>query len=199
MLFRLNNLFFLQKIWGIKNNCLSSGRRHSGRIFAKNFACSVCSFRTEKPDKLKVHMRSHTGEKRGWFYLIACHDSMAVFKRFIKNQKALIPFYMMCLFIAYVCQYCPDKRYAYHQDYRKHLETHYGKNNRYMCDKCEKGFRLHEDFKQHSFEHYKEEQQKLASTIQWNQRTSFYCWWILSRETSKWYWRYYSYTLYYLI
>lgn len=62
------------------------------------------------------------------------------------------------MFTAYVCEYC-DRRYAYQQDFKKHLRTHVG-DNIYKCEICDKGFLLHRHLNKHLLEHYKEERLK---------------------------------------
>lgn len=64
------------------------------------------------------------------------------------------------MFTAYVCDYCPDRKYAYKQDLTKHLQIHLG-DNIYKCKQCDKGFLHHRSLYEHSLEHYKEEQEKI--------------------------------------
>lgn len=90
----------------------------------------------------------HTGERRNY---ICLYNSL-----YCKN-------YHLSIFLAaYVCEYCPDRKYRQKGDLTKHLQTHFG-SNIYRCDSCEKAFRLFDDLKKHSFEHYKEEREKLST------------------------------------
>lgn len=132
------------------------GHKHQMIEADKKYACTFCSFRFGNSDKLRTHMRSHTGEKRNTIYCIY----FIFFSKFIENSFFLC-FPKICLFVAYVCEYC-DRRYAYQQDFKKHLRIHVG-DNIYKCETCGKGFLLHQHLKEHLLEHYKENQLKEES------------------------------------
>ncbi|XP_031635836.1 zinc finger protein 878-like [Contarinia nasturtii] len=60
----------------------------------------------------------------------------------------------------YVCEHCPNKKYAYKQDFVKHVNTHL-KNGFYKCEECDQGFQRLIELRRHSYTHYKE---KMADT-----------------------------------
>lgn len=99
----------------------------------------------EMPIKnMEVHMRQHTGEKR----------------------KLLIPslliqtidgFFHSFILLAYNCQYCPDRKYAYKQDLLKHLQKNHALTTPYQCEVCKKNFKQYLDLKRHRCEEYKKQ------------------------------------------
>lgn len=122
---------------------------HSDKVHKKKnwggklVRCTLCSM--EMPIKnIEVHMRQHTGEKRKlWILFLFTLEIDSFFHSFI--------------LIAFDCQYCPDRKYAYKQDLLKHLVKNHGLTTPYQCEICKKNFRQYNDLKRHRCEEYKKQ------------------------------------------
>lgn len=83
-IYTFNDHFILWNILGHKHQMIEAD---------KKYACTFCSFRFENSDKLRTHMRSHTGEKRNTQYIAST-------SYFFRN---LLKTHFFCVFQKYVC------------------------------------------------------------------------------------------------
>lgn len=59
--------------------------------------------------------------------------------------------------IAFKCEHCPDRAYAYKQDLLKHLERDHDESTPYQCELCNQSFRRHLELIRHCCEEYKKQ------------------------------------------
>ncbi|KFB46350.1 AGAP004651-PA-like protein [Anopheles sinensis] len=122
-------------------------KRPSGTaVQTKNYICNVCQKRFSKAIYLKVHYRTHTGEKPYacdiCFKSFTQASSLNTHKRLHFNVK---PF---------VCEIC-NQQYTSAGNYKVHLRTH-TQEKPYACSYCDKRFSQHSSKKMHERVHSQE-------------------------------------------
>ncbi|XP_073832621.1 uncharacterized protein [Musca autumnalis] len=158
--------------------------RQSGNLYQhvqihkeKNIQCPECPKRFNFKNKLKLHMLTHTKEKK--FVCKTCGEAFlrpetlnTHRKKHSKDYKAKIYQCTQCNMSftrkftlerhqithtgekKHQCTHC-DRVFAASGDLVKHLRTHLGENT-YMCDECPQAFKYQKELRDHKSQHYKE-------------------------------------------
>lgn len=108
-----------------------------------SISCSLCEKLFKDEHKLKIHVRSHTGETP--FACDHCDKSFA--------QKAALKVHMRTHTgeRPYVCEVC-SKRFTRADHLHQHVRTHTGEKP-YACSECDKSFATWSAISRHRAEH----------------------------------------------
>ncbi|XP_069170256.1 B-cell CLL/lymphoma 6 member B protein isoform X2 [Procambarus clarkii] len=111
----------------------------------KQYSCSICPFTASEKCGLKVHMRTHTGERP-----FACPHCPS---KFTQNVHLKDHLHIHTGEKPYTCPHCPF-RCANNSSIRRHIKTHTGERP-YKCEFCSLCFIRLCQLKQHTLTHAK--------------------------------------------
>lgn len=120
----------------LKQEGISAGQPADKKLLK----CSYCPKKVSDFMKLKIHLRTHSGEKL--FQCDTCGKSftkMALLKKHTITHTGLKPF---------ICEVC-GKKFNFSSNRDTHMKTH-SMEKPHTCDVCGKAFRRSADLKRHS-------------------------------------------------
>lgn len=107
--------------------------------------CNICNKSFQTKTCLRVHMRSHRGERPHiCSYCDKCFTQKSTLRTHIRTHTGEKP---------YVCKYC-SRAFSDYSTFRKHVRVHTGEKP-YVCDVCKKGFTQSGNMLRHREVHFK--------------------------------------------
>lgn len=107
--------------------------------------CSVCNRSFQTKSSLRVHMRSHRGERPHVCpHCDKCFTQKSTLRTHIRTHTGEKP---------YTCQFC-SRGFGDYSTFRKHVRVHTGEKP-YVCDVCKKGFTQSGNMLRHREVHFK--------------------------------------------